>query len=151
MYLPSIKEEVEKFAKNPKTIAVCIVLCLAVACAGGWLLCRHYERDAAADSHDAIVTIQSIKDDNKSARDNITDAAGQIDAAQSNIERGQADINAATRSVDELQARTDERAAVIDECQDIIAAGRRNIEEAKSIFESIDKANQRPRAQAGSH
>ena len=148
-YLSSIKEEVDKFGY--KKILICAGFCLAVACTGTWLLYRYYEHDAAADSHDAMVTIQSVEDDNHAARDDIDAAAGQIDAAQSNIERGQADIDTATRSVDELQARTDERATVIDECQDIIAASRRNIEEAKSIFADIDKANQRPGAQKSSH
>ncbi len=151
LYLPQLREEVDKIAKNPKAIAVCIVLCLAVACAGGWLLCRHYEHDAAADSHDTTVTIQSIADDNHTARDDIDAAAGQIDAAEEQFDGATTALDRSTESATRLQNSVAGNSAQLDECQDIIASGRSNIAEARQIFADVDNANQINGAQAGSH
>lgn len=151
MYLSQLKKEVDKFVKNPKTIAVCIVLCLAVACAGGWLLYRHYEHDAAADSHDTTVTIQSVEDDNHTARNDITDAAGQIDAAEEQLDGATTALDQAAGSVARLQESAARNTAQLDECQKLVDEGRSNIAEAREIFADVDKANQRTGAQAGSH
>lgn len=149
MYLSQLKKEVDKFGY--KKILICAGFCLAVACTGTWLLYRYYEHDAAADSHDTTVTIQSIADDNHTARDDIDAAAGQIDAAEEQFDGATTALDRSTESATRLQNSVAGNSAQLDECQDIIAASRRNIEEAKSIFADVDNANQINGAQAGSH
>lgn len=121
-----------------KTIAVVLLVCLCVIV--GWFG-RGYNDDRVTDSNDASVTIQQVERDNQSARNDIGDAAAQIDDAKSALVSGQADIAAATGRVDELQERADADAAVLDECKEIIDACRIQLEEAKRIFADVDREN----------
>ena len=59
MYLPQIKEEVDKIAGNKKILIILIVLLITVAGAGGWLLCRHYDAIERANSNDVITTVRN--------------------------------------------------------------------------------------------
>ena len=43
MYLPHLKEEVDKIAKNPKVLIALGLLFALLAGSGGWLLCQHYD------------------------------------------------------------------------------------------------------------
>ena len=124
-------------AKKTIVIVLLISLCVIV----GWVG-RGYYDDRVTDSNDASVTIQQVERDNQSARNDIGDAAAQIDDAKSALVSGQADIAAATGRVDELQERADADAAVLDECQGIIDACRIQLDEAKRIFTDIDCENQ---------
>lgn len=128
MYLSSIKEEVEKFAKNPKTIAVCIVLCLAVACAGDWLLCRHYGRIERASGHDVTETVRDVKDLNRDAQGKLTkarDANQAAERANKNAQRAAdsiADTNAELSSLNRSDATAVDAAEQI--FRDVDAAGQ---------------------------
>lgn len=115
-----------------KTIAVVLLVCLCVIV--GWFGRGYYDDRTAADGHDALGTIQQIKADNESIRNDIGSAANQIESAQTNIDAGQSDLNAAA-------GRLDADAAVIDECQGIIDACRIQLEEAKRIFADVDREN----------
>lgn len=118
-----------------------LLCCLFVFCViVGWFG-RGYNDDRVTDSNDASVTIQQVERDNQSARNDIGDAAAQIDDAKSALVSGQADIAAATGRVDELQERADADAAVLDECKGIIDACRIQLEEAKRIFADVDREN----------
>ena len=121
-----------------KTIAVVLLVCLCVIV--GWFG-RGYYDDRVTDSNDASVTIQQVERDNQSARNDIGDAAAQIDDAKSALVSGQADIAAATGRVDELQERADADAAVLDERKGIIDACRIQLEEARRIFADVDREN----------
>lgn len=123
-------------AKKTIVIVLLISLCVIV----GWVG-RGYYDDRAADRDNALGTIQQIKTDNESIRNDIGDAAAQIDDAKSALVSGQADIAAATGRVDELQERADADAAVLDECKGIIDACRIQLEEAKRIFADVDREN----------
>lgn len=129
----------------PVTIAVIIVAVIAVL-----LLCRYYDDRVAADSHDAIVTIQQIKDDNQSARDDISDARNEISSAQQQLDRASSHLDAAEGRVDELQGRVRQDKAVIDECKQLVEQGRRDAAEASRILKDVDAANQAAGAQASS-
>ena len=123
-------------AKKTIVIVLLISLCVIV----GWVG-RGYYDDRAADRDNALGTIQQIKTDNESIRNDIGSAATQIDDAQSKLNSGQADVNTAIGRLDELQDRADADATIIDECQCLIDVGREQLEEAMRIFADVDREN----------
>lgn len=134
MYLPQLKEEVDKIAENKKTIIVsCVVLVFVFAF--GWLLCRYYDGRAREDSADVVRTVQSVKDDNQRARENIGTATEQIRQA------GQ-QLDSLAESIDASQRTVDNNKAVIDDSRQLIESSQRNLEQAESILGDIDRANQ---------
>lgn len=148
MFLSSKKEVVE--IVKSKKIYIIANLCVGALVAFGWLLCRYYDNKAAADSHDAIVTIQQIKDDNQSARDDVSNARNEISSARQQLDRTSSHLDAAAKRADELQDRVRQDAATLDECQRLIDKGRRDAAEASEIFADIDRANKAAGAQASS-
>lgn len=134
MYLPQLKEEVDKIAENKKTIIVsCVVLVFVFAF--GWLLCRYYDGRAREDSADVVRTVQSVKDDNQRARENVSTATKQIRQA------GQ-QLDSLAESIDASQRTVDNNKAVIDDSRQLIESSQRNLEQAESILSDIDRANQ---------
>ena len=77
MYLPQ-RKEVEAIVQQNKTLIIACLLLLLVALTGGWMVYRHYDRQAASDNHDVSRTVQSIKDDNQSARKQHDNASDEI-------------------------------------------------------------------------
>lgn len=134
-YLPQLKEEVGTLAKNPKVriSLACILVCLVFA--SGWLLCRYYDRTAAADGADVTRTVQSVKDDNQRARDSIGTASEQIRQAGQQLDN-------VTDSIDAGQRTVDENKAIIDDSRQLIESSKRSLETAESILRDIDRANQ---------
>lgn len=134
MYLPFPKEEVDKIAKNKKTLIVfCIVLIFVFAF--GWLLCRYYDSCAREDSANVVRTVQSVKDDNQRARENIGAATEQIRQA------GQ-QLDSLTNSIDASKRTVDDNKTVIDDSRQLIESSQRSLEQAESILSDIDRANQ---------
>ncbi|WP_337803090.1 hypothetical protein [Megasphaera sp.] len=134
MYLPFPKEEVDKIAGNKKTLIVfCIVLIFVFAF--GWLLCRYYDSRAREDGANVVRTVQSVKDDNQRARENIGTATEQIRQA------GQ-QLDSIADSIDASQRTVDDNKAVIDDSRQLIESSQRSLEQAKSILSDIDRANQ---------
>lgn len=134
MYLPQLKEEVDKIAENKKTLIVsCVVLVFVFAF--GWLLCRYYDGRAREDSADVTRTVQSVKDDNQRARENVSTATEQIRQAGQQLDSLAESIDASERTVDDNKA-------VIDDSRQLIESSQRRLEQAESIFSDIDRANQ---------
>lgn len=134
MYLPQLKEEVDKIAQNKKTIIVsCVVLVFVFAF--GWLLCRYYDGRAREDSADVVRTVQSVKDDNQRARENVSTATEQIRQAGQQLDSLAESIDASERTVDDNKA-------VIDDSRQLIESSQRSLEQAESILSDIDRANQ---------
>lgn len=134
MYLPFPKEEVDKIAENKKTLIVfCIVLIFVFAF--GWLLCRYYDSCAREDSANVVRTVQSVKDDNQRARENIGAATEQIRQA------GQ-QLDSLTNSIDASKRTVDNNKTVIDDSRQLIESSQRSLEQAESILSDIDRANQ---------
>lgn len=134
MYLPHLKEEVDKIAENKKTLIVfCIVLIFVFAL--GWFLCRYYDSCAREDGANVVRTVQSVKDDNQRARKNIGTATEQIRQA------GQ-QLDSLANSIDASQKTVDDNKAVIDDSRQLIESSQRNLEQAESILSDIDRANQ---------
>lgn len=133
MYLPQLKEEVDKIAENKKTLIVsCVVLVFVFAF--GWLLCRYYDGRAREDSADVVRTVQSVKDDNQRARENVSTATEQIRQAGQQLDSLAESIDASERTVDDNKA-------VIDDSRQLIESSQRRLEQAESIFSDIDRAN----------
>ena len=134
MYLPQLKEEVDKIAENKKTLVVsCVVLVFVFAF--GWLLCRYYDGRAREDSADVVRTVQSVKDDNQRARENVSTATEQIRQAGQQLDSLAESIDASERTVDDNKA-------VIDDSRQLIESSQRSLEQAESILGDIDRANQ---------
>lgn len=134
MYLPQLKEEVDKIAENKKTLVVsCVVLVFVFAF--GWLLCRYYDGRAREDSADVVRTVQSVKDDNQRARENVSTATEQIRQAGQQLDSLAESIDASERTVDDNKA-------VIDDSRQLIESSQRRLEQAESILSDIDRANQ---------
>lgn len=134
MYLPQLKEEVDKIAENKNTLIVsCVVLVFVFAF--GWLLCRYYDGRAREDSADVVRTVQSVKDDNQRARDNVSTATEQIRQAGQQLDSLAESIDASERTVDDNKA-------VIDDSRQLIESSQRSLEQAESILSDIDRANQ---------
>ena len=134
MYLPQLKEEVDKIAENKKTLIVsCVVLVFVFAF--GWLLCRYYDGRAREDSADVVRTVQSVKDDNQRARENVSTATEQIRQA------GQ-QLDSLAQSIDASERTVDDNKAVIDDSRQLIESSQRRLEQAESILSDIDRANQ---------
>lgn len=134
MYLPQLKEEVDKIAENKKTLIVsCVVLVFVFAF--GWLLCRYYDGHAREDSADVTRTVQSVKDDNQRARENVSTATEQIRQAGQQLDSLAESIDASERTVDDNKA-------VIDDSRQLIESSQRSLEQAESILSDIDRANQ---------
>lgn len=148
MFLSSKKEVVE--IVKSKKIYIIANLCVVVAVIAVLLLCRYYDDRAATDSHNAIVTIQQITDDNQSARDDISDARNEIGSAQQQLDRASSHLDTAAKRADELQDRVRQDKAVIDDCKQLVEQGRRDAAEASGIFADVDRANKAAGAQAGS-
>lgn len=127
-YLPQLKEEVEKIAKNPKSIVVCIILCFAVAAAGGWLVCRHYDRIERANSHDVTQTVRDIENLNR-------DAQSKLDEARTANQRAEQANQRAQRAADSLADSN----AKLSELNGSDAAA---VKAAEGVFRDVDAANQ---------
>lgn len=128
MYLPRMKEEVEKFAKSKTAIVICCVLCLAVAAAGGWLVCRHYDRIERANSHDVTQTVRDAEEFNR-------DAQNKLDEARDANQRAATANQNAQRAADSL-ADSNAKLSGLDE------SDQRAIDDAEQVFRDVDAANQ---------
>ena len=128
MYLPQLKEEVEKFAKSKTAIVICCILCLAVAAAGGWLVCRHYDSIERADGHDVTQTVRDAESLNR-------DAQGKLEDARTANQRAATANQNAQRAADSL-ADSNAKLSRLDE------SDQRAIDDAEQVFRDVDAANQ---------
>ena len=128
MYLPHLKEEVDKIAENPKVrIAVAVILvCLVFA--GGWLLCRHYDNLERADRDNVRTTIRNSQKLNE-------DSQRELDEAIQASQRAESANQDAQRATDSISDSNDELSRLNAEDQNAI-------ERAEQVFNDIDRANQ---------
>lgn len=134
MYLPR-KEEVEAIARKNKTLIIACVLLLIIADAGGWLVCRHYDKQAVRENRNVGRTVQSITDDNQRARDNVSTATEQIKQAEQQLDDVTDTISSGQRTAAENQK-------LIADSQQLIDASQQRLAEAARILADIDKSNQ---------
>lgn len=128
MYLPQMKEEVEKFAKSKTAIVICCIFFLVVAAAGGWLVCRHYDNIERADSDNVTQTVRDIENINR-------DAQTKLDEARTANQRAERANQNAQRAADSLADSNTK----LSELNGSDAAA---VNAAESVFRDVDAANQ---------
>lgn len=127
MYLPHLKEEVDKIAKNPKVLIILVLLFILIAGAGGWLLCRHYDNLERADRDNVRTTVRNAQELNR-------DAQTELDRARTaNQDAADANQNA-QRAADDLADST-------TKLSDLNQSDTDAIDAAERIFRDIDSAN----------
>lgn len=128
MYLPHLKEEVDKIAENPKVLIVLVLLLAFLACAGGWLLCRHYDNLERADRDNVRTTIRNAQERNR-------DAQEELDRARE-ADQDAADANQnAQRAADDLADST-------TKLSDLNRSDADEIDAAERVFNDVERANQ---------
>lgn len=129
MYLPQIKEEVDKIAGNKKILIIIAVLLITVAGTGGWLLCRHYDDIERTNSDDVITTVRNAQELNRDAQEKLNrarEANQSAESANQNAQRAADDITDTNTELSKLnQSDTDA------------------INSAERVFRDVDRANQR--------
>lgn len=127
MYLPQLKEEVDKIAESKKTFIVsCVVLILVLAF--GWLLCRHYDNRERADSDNVRATVRNAQELNRDAQTELDRArAANQDAADANQN--------AQRAADDL-------ADSAGKLSDLNQSDTDAIDAAERVFSDVERANQ---------
>lgn len=127
MYLPQLKEEVDKIAESKKTFIVsCVVLILVLAF--GWLLCRHYDNLERADRDNVRATIRNAQELNRDAQTELNRARTANQSAESanqNAQRAADDLADSTAKLSDLN-RSDADA----------------IDAAERVFNDIERADQ---------
>lgn len=130
--------KIKAFIENHIVDIVCITAFIFFVL-GSWLL--YTANRTANDYHDVHDTVQSVESDNREARQQVGNATAEIDSAQKQLDRSVQRIDRITERTQQVKRRVDSNSKIIGECEDIVDAGRRDVEEARNIFESVDKAN----------
>lgn len=125
-------------------VLLAVLLICGVVCA--WLL--YTANRTTNDNYNVTQSIQQAERDNREARQQIGNASAEIDSAQKQLDRSIKRTGEITNRVNSAKKRVDGNTKVIGECEDIISAGRRDTEEARSIFADVDKANKTDGTQA---
>lgn len=129
MYLPHLKEEVDKIAENPKILIILVLLFILIAGAGGWLLCRHYADIDRTNSDDVITTVRNAQELNRDAQTELNRAREANQSAESANQNAQ-------RAADDITDTNTELSKLNQSDTDAINAAER-------VFRDVDRANQR--------
>lgn len=128
MYLPHLKEEVDKIAENPKILIIMVLLFILIAGAGSWLLCRHYDNLERADRDNVRATVRNAQELNRNAKTELDRArTANQDAADANQN--------AQRAADALEDSTAKLSGLNRSDTDAIDAAER-------VFNDVERANQ---------
>ena len=128
MYLPHLKEEVDKIAENPKVLIALVLLLAFLAGAGGWLVCRHYDNMERADGNNVRATVRNAQELNR-------DAQTELDRArEANQDAADANQNA-QRAADALEDST-------AKLSDLNRSDADAIDAAERVFSDVERANQ---------
>lgn len=128
MYLPHLKEEVDKIAENPKVLIILVLLFILIAGAGGWLLCRHYDNLERADRDNVRATIRNAQELNR-------DAQTELDRARTANQDAESANQNAQRAADDLADST-------TKLSDINRSDADAIDAAERVFNDVERANQ---------
>lgn len=128
MYLPHLKEEVDKIAENPKILIILVLLFILIAGAGGWHLCRHYDNLERADGNNVRATVRNAQELNRDAQKELDRArAANQDAADANQN--------AQRAADDL-------AVSAGKLSDLNQSDADAIDAAERVFNDVERSNQ---------
>lgn len=128
MYLPHLKEEVDKIAENPKVLIILVLLFILIAGAGGWLLCRHYDNLERADRDNVRTTIRNAQELNR-------DAQEELDRAREATQSAESANQGAQRAADDLANST-------AKLTDINRSDTDAIDAAERVFNDVERSNQ---------
>lgn len=128
MYLPFLKEEVDKIAGNKKIIIILIVLLITVAGASGWLLFRHYADIERVNSDDVITTVRNAQELNRDAQTELNRAREANQSAESANQDAQ-------RAADNLADST-------AKLSDLNRSDTDAIDAAERVFSDVERSNQ---------
>lgn len=128
MYLPHLKEEVDKIAKNPKVLIVLGLLFILLAGAGGWLLCRHYDNLERADRDNVRATVRNAQELNR-------DAQAELNRARTANQSAESANQNAQRAADDLADST-------TKLSDLNRSDADAIDAAERVFNDVERANQ---------
>lgn len=128
MYLPHLKEEVDKIAENPKVLIVLVLLLAFLACAGGWLLCRHYDNLERADGNNVRATVRNAQELNRDA--------------QKELDRARAANQDATDANQNAQRAADDLAVSAGKLSDLNQSDADAIDAAERVFNDVERSNQ---------
>lgn len=137
--------EIEEFIKNHIIdVFVCVaVLFFVIGC---W--CLYTANRTTNDYNHATDTVQSVESDNQQARQQIGNATAEINSAQKQLRRSIQRTGEITERTQQAKSRVDDNSRIVRESQDIVDAGRRDVEEARNIFRDIDERNKGTGTQA---
>lgn len=137
--------EIEEFIKNHIIdVFVCVaVLFFVIGC---W--CLYTANRTTNDYNHATDTVQSVESDNQQARQQIGNATAEINSAQKQLRRSIQRTGEITERTQQAKSRVDDNSRIVRESQDIVDAGRRDVEEARNIFADIDERNKGTGTQA---
>lgn len=138
-------EKIQEFIKS-HIVDVFMFVAVLFFVVGCW--CLYTANRTVNEYSDVHDTVQSVESDNREAKQQIGNASKQIEHAQNKLNDSIKRTGEITNRVNNAQKRTDGNSKIIRECEDIVSAGRRDVEEARGIFESVDKANKVNGAQA---
>ena len=128
LYLPHLKEEVDKIAENPKVLIILVLLFILIAGAGSWLLCRHYDNLERADGNNVRATVRNAQELNRDAQKELDRArAANQDAADANQN--------AQRAADDL-------AVSAGKLSDLNQSDADAIDAAERVFNDVERSNQ---------
>ena len=128
MYLPHLKEEVDKIAENPKVLIILVLLFILIAGAGGWLLCRHYDNLDRADRDNVRTTIRNAQELNR-------DAQEELDRAREATQSAESANQGAQRAADDL-------AVSAGKLSDLNQSDADAIDAAERVFNDVERSNQ---------
>lgn len=128
MYLPHLKEEVDKIAENPKILIILVLLFILIAGAGGWLLCRHYDNLERADRDNVRTTIRNAQELNR-------DAQEELDRAREATQSAESANQGAQRAADYL-------AVSAGKLSDLNQSDADAIDAAERVFNDVERSNQ---------
>lgn len=131
-------EKIKEFIQN-HLVDIVISASVIFFVFGCWLL--YTANRTANDYNDVTDTVQSIENDNRSARQQIDSASKQVESAEKQLNDSIKRTDRITNRVNGVKKRADNNSKIIGECEDIVSAGRRDTAEARSIFADIDRAN----------
>ncbi|EPP15544.1 hypothetical protein G153_09538 [Megasphaera sp. BL7] len=128
MYLPQLKEEVDKIAENPKVLIILGLLFIFLAGAGGWLLFRHYDNMERADRDNVRATIRNAQELNR-------DAQAELNRARTANQSAESANQNAQRAADDLADST-------TKLSDLNRSDADAIDAAERVFNDVERANQ---------
>lgn len=93
------------------------------------------------NGNDAKDAVREAQEYSTKSADAVKRAGDQVKSAGEQLDRSISRVDRASESADRVQKRIDENSRTIAECRDLIADGRRELDEDADIFRQVDEEN----------